>query len=417
MSIKEQIKKVLRPLETLRREKVAEYYLKKQAAHKSNHSKIRIAFIADMPELWDKSELLFEELIKRDDFEIELFVSPSYNEKLQIPEEYGYEWEYFSKRYPDYCRSIFKENGEFIDLTTYDFDYIFYGDPYMGHFPHLYRCYHLVQSNAKLCYIPYGFYGAKFGYDLMATNTDFFKNMYFVFADCDDVADILEGLLPKTTKNGLQHIMRIGYPTLSKFITDESYRQCNYKEVLWTPRWSYAELGGGSHFLEYKDQILEIPERYSNFHLTLRPHPMLMANIVQSGLQTQEQMDAYKARIKEVGADLDQHSDVNAAIKTTDIFITDYSSLIINFFMTGKPIIYCPMNDGYGAIYTKMLEGIYLAHSYEEVDHYLRELHNENDYLKETREKILNSSEFQIYKDSPQNVVNCILNDFRQHAS
>ena len=125
---------------------------------------------------------------------------------------------------------------------------------------------------------------------------------------------------------------------------------------------------------------------------------MLLANVVKTELMTQEEVNAFKKRIQDIGADLDQHSDVNNAIKKTDIFITDYSSLIINFFMTGKPIIYCPMNDGYGSIYTKMLEGIYLAHNYEEVEHYLKELHNGNDYLKEKRAEILDSPEFQIYK-------------------
>ena len=284
----------------------------------------------------------------------------------------------------------------------------------MGHFPHMFRCYHTVRSHAKLCYMPYGFYGAKFGYDLMATNTDFFKNMYFVFADCDDVADILEGLLPKTTKNGLQHIMRLGYPTLEKFLKDESYHTCNYKEILWTPRWSYSDLGGGSHFMEYKDSILTIPEKYPNLHLTLRPHPMLFAHLPQMGKMTEAEIKDYKKRIQDVGADLDQHGDANISIKKTDIFITDYSSLIVNFFMTGKPVIYCPMNDGYGKVYTKMMEGIYLAESYEDIERILKELSSGNDYLKQKREEILNSPDFLIYRDSTKNIIDCIVNDFRK---
>ena len=416
MKLISEFKNILRPLETKRREFLSTSRLKQQDALSYTHSKPCIAFLAGEPETWDKSEPVFDLLSKRDNVELFLYVCPSYDDALNVPNEYGYEWEYFYQKYPKYCKSIFREDGTLVDLNTQNLDYIFYGDPYMGHFPHLYRCYHLIRSNAKLCYIPYGFYGAKFGYDLMATNTDFFKNMYFTFADCDDVADILEGLLKDVPHHELRHIMRLGYPTLEKFLKDESFHQCNYKEVLWTPRWSYSDLGGGSHFLEYKDQILTIPENYKKFHLTLRPHPMLFAHIVQSGMMTQEDADSYKKRIKEVGADLDQHGDVNDTIRSTDIFITDYSSLIINFFMTGKPIIYCPMNDGYGSAYTKMMEGIYLAESYEDITRYLNELHNGNDPLKKTREAILESPEFKIHASASQQIVDCILMDFNSHC-
>ena len=416
MDLVTNLKELLRPLETKRRELQATKWLKKQHALSYTHPIPRIAFIAGEPETWDKSEPVFEAFSKREDCELFLYVCPSYDSVLNVPEEYGYEWDYFFRKYPSFCKSIYKEDGSLIDLNSEELDYIFYGDPYMGHFPHLYRCYHLVQSNAKLCYIPYGFYGAKFGYDLMANNTDFFKNMYFTFADCNDVAEILKGLLKDVSHPEYRHIMQLGYPTLEKFLKDKSYHTCNYHEVLWTPRWSYSNLGGGSHFLEYKDQILGIPEKYNNFHLTLRPHPMLFAHIVQSGKMTQKEADDYKQRINDAGAALDQHGDVNATIKNTDIFVTDYSSLIINFFMTGKPIIYCPLDDGYGKTYTKMLEGIYIANNYDEVDHYLEMLHKGNDPLKNKREEILKSPEFSVYRDSTENIVSCILDDFNAHV-
>ena len=409
MNIKQSLTRSARSIVELLRSYKAKNYLRQQSTtHITKDSEIRIAFLAGEPETWDKSEPVFEALCQNSRFHVDLYIVPSYDDALQIPKEYGYEWEYFNEKYPEFCHTIF-DKDEIIDLNASNYDYLFYGDPYMGHFPRQLRAYNLIKNN-RICYIPYGFYGAKFGYDLMAENRSFFCNTYLVFCDCQDVKDILESLFPDTTANGLQRFVNLGYPTLEKFLRPE-FRVCNYRNILWAPRWSYSEMGGGSHFMEYKDLIFNVKEISGNYHLILRPHPMTFANVVGSGLMSETEVQDYKQHIIDVGAELNQHTDINETIKRTDIFITDYSSLMIHYFMTGKPVIYCPSKDPFDKTYTKMLEGIYIAKSWDNIEQYLTDLSNGNDWLKEKRMEILKSDEFTIHAHATERIVDFLIND------
>ena len=76
-------------------------------------------------------------------------------------------------------------------------------------------------------------------------------------------------------------------------------------------------------------------------------------------------------------------------IFNSDCLISDASSFIADYFMTGKPIIYCHKTDMFNELSRKMSEGFYWAKNWEEVEKILNNLKTGKDELKEKRLQIL----------------------------
>ena len=70
---------------------------------------------------------------------------------------------------------------------------------------------------------------------------------------------------------------------------------------------------------------------------------------------------------------------------TADVLISDPSSMIIDYFFTGRPIVYCAnhgVNDGFVDV---LKPGMYWLESWEEVEKVLDDLRRGIDPLKEIR--------------------------------
>ena len=393
--------------------KAIDKYRSFEAAYALNHyshgndAVLRIAFIAQDPKTWDKVQPLFEALMKRDDCFIRLYVTPSYDAHLRLTDEYGDEYEYFHRLYPSHCLKGIN-GGTVVDLNKENYHYIFYTDPYTFHYPRKLRSFHTVKK-AKLCYTPYGYNLSELGFYLIENNRMFFRDISFLFSDSDDTVRLLEKMFPETVKHGTQHFLTLGYPALSSI----EFKDClEYHTVLWTPRWSYSENGGGSHFLEYKDQILSIKDISPDLDLILRPHPQLFANMQEQGFMTETEIADYKERVRNSAA-FDINNNVNTTMENADILLTDFSGIIIQFFMTGKPIIYCPSNSIHPIpVLNRILEGCYIAESWNDICQYLKMLSEGNDPLKEKRKEILVDHEFIVHKQAVSNIIQCLYDDF-----
>ena len=91
-----------------------------------------------------------------------------------------------------------------------------------------------------------------------------------------------------------------------------------------------------------------------------------------------------------------------------DILITDISSVMIPFFLTGRPVIYCSNNIKLNKICSKMSEGMYIADSWEDIIRYLNDIMKGNDYLKPKRDAIIDS-EFRGHDNAAKAIVDRVL--------
>lgn len=369
--------------------------------------RMRVAFLVFEPETWDKQEPVYEELLKHDDIQVDVVVVPSFNGSFSVGSSYGEERVFFEKT----CERVvlaYNEHGELIDMSTDPYDYVFYGDSYNRHMPGSLRSYELVK-HSKICYIPYGFSGSAV-FDSIADNREFYRNVYFGFTDSFQKAESFKKAFSKNCSRGLQHFEYLGYPILERYLAAKKNVSKDAASVSWTPRWSYDKVIGGSHFLEYREDFLELGQKY-NVDLTLRPHPMMFEEFSKKGLMPKDEIDRYLERLERRDVELSKNEPITDVLLRTDILITDYSSIIIMFFLTGRPIIYCEGSIPFNESFESLKAGMYIAQNWDEVDRHLRDILKGNDYLAETRRAIIRR-EFDGLKGSSERIVKRLCDDF-----
>ena len=128
-------------------------YLKDNYHRRNNDDHIRVGFIVHETETWDKSKPIYEEMQKDDLFQTMIIVCPC-ADGPDKERNYGHEWEFFSSHYPDAVKAV-QADSTVIDLRSMHFDYLFYQDPYIVHYPASIGP-EKTNRYAKLCYIPYG---------------------------------------------------------------------------------------------------------------------------------------------------------------------------------------------------------------------------------------------------------------------
>lgn len=388
--------------------------LKARKYHKAKYQKrvnndiIRVGFIVHETETWDKCKPVYEEMNQRDVFRTLIIVCPSYDNPNHSG-QYGYEWEYFSSNYPDAIKAL-DDSGRTIDLESLHFDYLFYQDPYIVHYPKKLQP-EYTNAYAKLCYIPYGLNLLKQFSDVLTRNRRFFGNMYFGFMDAEYDASLLRNAYAANCAKGLQHFITLGYPALAEYMqypTDYSV-----KNIVWTPRWTFDSSLAKSHFLDYKDQMLDIPRKYG-CHLTFRPHPLMYSTLIDTGLMSEKEVNAFQQTIDDLGITTDLHSPITDIFKKNGLLITDFSSIIIQFYLTGRPIIYCSCGLEMNEVFQTIIPGIYVADSWEDIDRYLEEIQSGNDYLYPVRQRILSSDVFKRHLNSAAAITQTIEEDWQK---
>lgn len=385
----------------------ASYYLKKNSEKKTHRNFIKIAFIVFEPQSWDKEQPVFEELRTRKNVEVDILVVPSFNDGFNVKHGYGKEWEFFVNKYP-MARKAVNDAGRVLDLAKEEYDYVFYQSPYNEHMPKELQSKRLVKYT-KICYLPYGFSGANV-FNGGNTNEDFFRNVYFWFGDVQEVRDLLEKRFSKNVKKGLQKFLLLGYPVFEEYDVVYTSEKKNPR-ILWTPRWSYHPVIGGSHFIEYKDSFVELSKKYKNISFAIRPHPMMFTNFIKENRITLDEKNAYIGVLKEHNIFLSESNEVNVDLEKTDILITDFSSIIPMFFLTGKPIIYCNSGMEMNSQYTLLSKGMYIAEDWNDVECYIDSIIKGEDYLKNKRLSVIDEFK-KIHKDSAKKIVDKLVEDY-----
>ena len=344
---------------------------------------IRVGFIAQMPEVWDKQMSLFSFMLEDPRFDpcviylnhydfVKKEISPDKNDKQFYEALYG----------PENVRDFFTEPSFSLD----DFDYLFYDRPYNNYFP---ECLQTTQAmkHARLCMINYG----ADDWEMPFFYPSFAMGIRLWFGSNTHEYKIHRDLFGHSRHH---RVFDIGYPAYEYYHALETVPGRN--RILWTPRWSYNEqVGGyrigGSHFFEYVNQLIAFAESH-DVTLVIRPHPLMFENLIHEKMMTEDDLRKLKERCAEAGVRFDPNRIVADTFRETDILISDYSSILGLFLASGKPIIYCPSGIPLNDECLLQVNSMYHAESWEQVESALLRLLDGDDPMKEKREAVINSS-------------------------
>lgn len=270
---------------------------------------------------------------------------------------------------------------------------VFYSRPYDDYLPNDLRSNNVVKKT-KTAFIPY-YYALEEEYD-HSLDYYFIGNIYCLFADQEATKKYFDGLFKRNIKKQLQFSYSLGYPALESLIErinnsevkESIYRNKGRINVMWTPRWTTSEALGGSNFLKYYKSMFEVMNNNSMYSFVFRPHPMLFDNFLKNNYISKNEYDEIINMItSSSNMFYDNTSDYFETFINTDILISDNSSIIIEYLLTGKPMIYCfnksefvfnkPMND--------LLDVNYVVNNWEELKQCLDDLTRGNDYKRDKR--------------------------------
>ena len=270
-----------------------------------------------------------------------------------------------------------KKNIKFIiynnqDIKIYKPKYIFYQSPYQSHYPKRLQ----VEKTSKIADICYTNYGYsiwsifKYGYNL-----SFLKYVkYFFHENKLNKTDFYNLLIQRNMKNIYKNSYVTGCVKLHKY---KLLNNLKYINVGWTPRWLVSD----STFSQYYKYLLNFFKNNSKNELFIRYHPL------DINLKRVE-FNNFSKDILNIN--IDKNRCYNYFFNYIDILISDLSSMISEFFILGKPIIYTYKDTHlFNSFGTELQNCLYIVKNETELENTLNELLKGNDILKEKRIKFI----------------------------
>lgn len=383
---------------------------------------VRVCFVQQDPNCWNKSKALYDLLNQDARFEVSLLCIPD-----PFDPDTGSTYRYFVEkgynaidaRIGDGPWDTRTGKGSWFDLRSLKPDYLFYQQPYNAYLPQQYRS-TTVYRYAKICHTPYGFALIRELLECMAR--DFCRCVYRTYSVSELEKDFNTRRFSLSHRLGLRKTIYYSPLVFANFFQERNSESPSWDfskndfRAIWTPRWTTDEKLGGSNFFRYKDVLLSYADAHPDADVLMRPHPMAFDNFVSTGQMTPEQVQAYVAACNERrNTSLDRAKNYDATFWQSSVLVSDVSAVIVEYFVTGKPIIFCP-TEKRGSTYLSNFETIcsscYVATNQQELTDYLDQLRQGNDPLASKRQQVIRELFGKDPTQAPEKIRDDLLSDF-----
>lgn len=361
----------------------------RQISMKPRKDRITAVFVIWAESMWNSLCSVYEHMNQDERFATYIIAQPHITDRMG-KENQNPCFAFLSALYGNVINAY--TDGVWFDLTSLNPDYVFYTYPYISCYCEAYNPEN-VRKYAKVCLIQYGFNllgNAMFthGYNFL-----FSKNVAIQFVSCVSARKKLgkyygkiEGEYPRIECLGFPRfdlVERRDLPPLK--IEPYSHKPC----VLWTPRWSAPSertYDTGSSFLAYRKDFLAFAESHKGVSFIIRPHPLMFQNFIARGIMSQSEVGAFRLQCAALGnVTIDESADYLVSIGKASIFLADLSSLLAEFFVTGKPVIFCAEGKDFIPEAKIMDSALYHAKSWDAAESLLTKLLSGEDKMCEIR--------------------------------
>ncbi len=355
---------------------------------------VRVGFLCQYIPAWQKVAPIYEKMREDPRFDPCLICVPS--EQVMAKESFATTpendtYDYFVSRGYDAINALTGANS-WLDLQTLGLSYIFYPRPYNHLLPAPYH----TRQVSRYCRICIVMYGISFAQEDMHTslNRDFMSYVYYYFAETPFTRDENRKINRLLHKMGWQKSVFLGLPVLEALHGKKDAPSPawdfsrNQFRVIWTPRWTTDKALGGSNFFTYYQDLLTFAGENPDIDFLHRPHPLALTHFQQTGELTAEQAEAYVESCRTLpNVEMDKLPEYETTLWGSSVLVSDISGIMVEYFSTGKPIIFCATNMELALTpyFARMLEGCYVVHSNRELFDTLSMLKNGQDPLAETR--------------------------------
>ena len=391
------------------------WLMSRSKKHTWNNTKITVVFFVQHVPSWGKLNLLYQSLKNDSRFKVYLFCVPNPKDDLNN-ETYNY----FKQRGYEAINAR-EEDGSWFDLKRIKPDYIMTTRPYDYEEPVEYYSNNLCKIG-KICNFSYGINIDERIAEYVYTQ-QFYRHTYMYFAEMQFLEDIYKKYQKLGTKFNLCHTKHLGMIALDDFMAQRDKYSASWDfakgdvRIMWTPRWSTDIAFGGSNFFTFKDFWIKYCKENPSVDLLIRPHPQMFMHLEQTGEFTKEEADTYKHQIELLdNVALDKEKEYAASFWNADVLVSDYSSIIPEFFLTEKPLVFCkrnmilPLLDNMKDI----LKGCYVVDSEKELYDCIEQLRQGNDTKKNIRAEMKEKLFGKTLGKSVELTTNWLIEDWRK---
>lgn len=353
-----------------------------------HNKKINVIFITQYIPAWNKTKPLYNAISKDSRFNVKMLCVPNSIANPSHTNNDVYEY-FYSQGYSNIINAVNSQN-EWVKLKDLNPDYVFYPRPYNAFMPDLYKT-NTVSKYAKIALFLYGI-GITSDIEITTHNNDFFRNVYCYFAQSEETQKKVINTYKREHKNKLRYTLNFGNPVLYESYEKYYGKQHDKFTILWTPRWSTDKSLGGSNFFEYKDFFIDFARKHKDIDVICRPHPLMIDNFIKTGEWTESDANKFLNLPNKISNfRIDQDKEYFESFSKASILVSDMSSIIPEFFMSGKPIIFCSnnMTQELNDTGKKVIKCCLTAKNLNNLEKNIDELINGSDVNKEIREKAI----------------------------
>jgi hypothetical protein len=361
---------------------------------------ISVLFACDAPDTFGMFESVYKSMADDPDF-APLIVTLPYKHSTLPAGQYkdaGMSAFCESRKIP-FMSGYDKENNEWLNPVSLMPDYVFFQSPY-NVFPPMWSV-QQISKLARVCYIPYASLLEKGELAAICHPEMFFRFAHLFFTECSLQKELLIAEFKDRHWVSRKRIVVSGHPKIDHLTEKKEFcgkvwkrgLREDIKRILWTPRWNTWD--GTCHFFDYKDYFVEFCKEHHEVDFVFRPHSLCFQNFIKTGEMSREQQRQMKQTYdRSVNMSLDANPDYEDTFMTSDVLVSDFSSMLLEYLATGKPIIYTHRRNVFNEYGLKLSEGLYWARNARELGDTLAMLLSGNDPLCQKRKELMNALYF-----------------------
>ena len=308
--------------------------------------RVKIAILYQLSESWNNVRSVFLNSKNRTDAECQVILLPFIHNQLDWSRER--EETFLSTEGVDYI--CWDDPG--FDFNASGFDAVIFTSPYDSTRPAAYHFHSLKKRVPVTAYIPYGL---EVGGGLQ--NLEF---QYRQPAAAESTVTFVRSSNAKQMfrmycQHGDAHVVVTGHPRLDTFASFEKFNVdselvaeiAGRKAVLWNAHFSFADNRWSTFDILAENILTEFLSR-PDFVLIFRPHPLLYKSLINAGIFTAHEIDEFKCELRALGIIVDERADHRHAFSSSCALLTDAGSFLLEYLITGKPVLYLKNPDGLG---------------------------------------------------------------------
>lgn len=398
--------------------KYAYYSLIKKRHSCKKKENISMVFLVKRSEVWNSVKSVYDAAKKCENISVYLVALPPYKQEQIMVNDYG-NYEFCCSIDSNAICAYDKSKKSYFDLEQLKPDYIFLSVPYEYEYPSCYQFKYLGEI-AHLVYISYGYTMIKSKMQKVTIKPSVIQYADYIFA-CNRIMynSYLKVMMLSQLVGG-KRLYNIGFPRFDLYRNLPAEKQ-NNKTILWLPRWTtVTQVRDGnepSSFFEVKDKILMYMKKKTKETLIIRPHPKAFENYIKDGLMSEDDVERYKDGIaKSANVSLDKNSTYYDSLIQADILVADFTSILAEYFVMGRPILYFGDKSKCPPIHREMYESFYCVETWEMAEEILEDLIRGNDPKKEQRKNAVDKFVNSMARDVGERIIGLLMTNYEKEG-